>query len=509
VEKIVGDYIKEQDKKKKDDEKKKKDEEEKKKADEGVRVGSDLSVKASFKDGLFLWFNTPNDDFSMHVGAWFQLDNVFWNQSPDLRTKPGARPVATPGVASGPAAGGIGDLEDGIFFRRVRPFAEGTFWETGEYRLILALENDQFEETGFDEFWVGFKEIPLLGTVRVGHIKNQFGVEADTTASSRAMTFMERSAYSESIELNQNFITGILAINNYCDQRGTYAVTAFRTDQASSSGAFFGDGQWGAQGRVTFLPIYDCEGRHLLHLGLSGGWRDGTNNLANSSFRTVQLRARPELRDDVPAGSPSGAQAVPDSDSTRLIDTGVIAMANDYLMGTELLYIRGPFSFQAEYGFNWVDNAIGIAPVGFKFNPALTSPQDYVFSGGYVQVAYTLTGENRAYDRRMGTLAREYFGKRGPFTNAWAVWDEHHGVNWGLGAWELAARYSYVNLNDGSGSNRIQGGVLNGVSLALNWYLNTNTTLNFDWVYDQRSDVPVGTIPGFTQGLGMRVQFQF
>src|SRR5262249_2488145 len=159
--------------------------------------------------------------------------------------------------------------------------------------------------------------------------------------------------------------------------------------------------------------------------------------------------------------------------------------------------------------FNWIDDAIGIAPIGFKFNPALTSPQNYVFSGGYVQVAYTLTGENRAYDRRIGTLAREYLGKRGPFTNAWLVRGRNGRLNGGLGAWEIAARYSYVNLNDGVGANRIQGGVLNGYTLALNWYLNPNTTLNFDWVYDQRSDVPVGTIPGFTQGFGKRLQFQF
>ena len=47
-------------------------------------------------------------------------------------------------------------------------------------------------------------------------------------------------------------------------------------------------------------------------------------------------------------------------------------------------------------------------------NPALTPPQNYMFNGGYVQVAYTLTGENRAYDKRIGTLAREYFGKQRP-----------------------------------------------------------------------------------------------
>ena len=77
----------------------------------------------------------------------------------------------------------------------------------------------------------------------------------------------------------------------------------FRPDQGASSGAFFGTGQWGWQGRLTGLPLYEEEGRKLLHLGISYGYRNGMNNLATSPFRLMQLRARPELRDDVPAGS--------------------------------------------------------------------------------------------------------------------------------------------------------------------------------------------------------------
>jgi len=351
--------------------------------------------------------------------------------------------------------------------------------------------------------------IPLIGTVRLGHVKNQFGLEADTTSSSRCMTFMERSAYSESIEQNQNFGMGILFIQNYLDQRVTATFMAYRPDQGSTTGVFFGDGQYALQGRLAGLPLYEQEGRHLLHLAVSGGWRNGQNNIANSPFRLTQLRARPELRDDDPAASPAGAQIIPNTNSNRLIDTGPIAERADFLMGTEFLYIRGPFSVQAEYGLHFINGAFGIAPAGLTLNPAITPAQDYVFHGGYVQLAYTLTGENRAYDRRLGTLAREYYGVNGPFTNAWLVRDEDGNLNWGIGAWEIAARYSYVNLNDGNGLNRIQGGVLTGVNLALNWYLNKNMNVMCDWVYNRRSDLPVGTVPGYTSGFGVEVQFQF
>ena len=52
------------------------------------------------------------------------------------------------------------------------------------------------------------------------------GLEGDMTASSRCMTFMERSSYSEAIELNQNFVTGLWLSNNYLDQRVTWEAAA-------------------------------------------------------------------------------------------------------------------------------------------------------------------------------------------------------------------------------------------------------------------------------------------
>jgi phosphate-selective porin OprO/OprP len=512
IEKMIDDRVKEklkeQAEKKKADDEKKKTEEQQKLEIEGYRIGTLMDVTASFNKDGYLWLKTPNQDFTMHIGYWMQYDNVYWTQSPLLRAPQDGRPGPKQGVASGAPLGGIGDLQDGTYFRRIRPFLEGTLWEVGEYRLNLALENTQFSLTGLDEFWVGINQIPGVGTVRLGHVKTPMGLEADMTASSRTMTFLERSSYSEAIELNQNFVTGVWLGNTYLDQRTSYQFAMFRPDQGASSGTFFGDGQWGWQGRLTGLPIYECDGRHLLHCGLSGGFRNGTNDLSVSTDRTFRLRARPELRDDDAAASPGGAQLVPDANSNRMVDTGQIAASRQWLMGMELLYILGPFSVQAEYGFNWIDHAIGIAPVGFTLNPMLTSPQNYFFSGGYVQLAYTLTGENRAYDRAIGTLARDYF-RGGPFTNAWLVRDENGNLNWGIGAWEVAARYSYINLNDGSGLNRIQGGVMNGWTLGLNWYLNSNVKFQFDWVYDQRSAVPVGTFPGATQGFGTRVQLSF
>jgi phosphate-selective porin OprO/OprP len=503
VKSIIDSYYKEKEDKKKaeDAAKKAKDEA------EGYKVGTDLTAKVSWNDFGYLWVTTPNKDFTMHPGFWMQWDNVWWGQTPSLRTPPGARPGNKQGVASGIAANGIGNLEDGTYFRRIRPFVEGTLWENIEYRLILALENDQFSTSGLDEFWAGINNIPFIGTVRFGHVKTPMGFEGDMTASSRCMTFMERSSYSEAIEGNENFVTGVWVSNNYLDQHSTFTWAFFRQDQGASSGAQFGDGQYGAQGRLTALPYYDADGRCFLHLGLSGGWRNGTSNNATSNQRVFQLRARPELRDDDPAAS--GGQALNDVNDNRMVDTGPIAAERQWLIGLEFLQVFGPFSIQAEYGWTWIEDAVGIAPAGFAFNPKLTSPQNYVFSGGYVQLAYTLTGEARGYDKKYGTLNREYFGGKGVYNNAWLVWDENCGMNWNLGAWEIAARYSYLNLNDGAGLNRIQGGTMDGYTLGLNWYLNNNIKWQFDYVYDHRYALPVGTFGGYTSGFGTRLQVSF
>ena len=215
------------------------------------------------------------------------------------------------------------------------------------------------------------------------------------------------------------------------------------------------------------------------------------------------------MRDDDAAASPSGGQLVPNANSNRMIDTGVIAAPNDWLMGLEFLWINGPFSVQAEYGFNWVSDAIGANPSGLTLTPLFKTAQDYMFSGGYVQMAYTLTGENRAYDKRLGRLNTFYFGREGTYNNAWFVRDDNGAISWNTGAWEIAARYSYVNLNDGVGADRIQGGVMNGLTLGLNWYLNVNLKFQFDYVYDQRADLPAGVNPGTARGFGTRVQFMF
>ena len=58
---------------------------------------------------------------------------------------------------------------DGTFFRRVRIQMDGQAWEVMEFNLEYALEQVQQSVPNLDEFWVGIKSLPIIGTLRRPH----------------------------------------------------------------------------------------------------------------------------------------------------------------------------------------------------------------------------------------------------------------------------------------------------------------------------------------------------
>jgi phosphate-selective porin len=325
---IVDEYLKKKDEeKKKADEEKKKADEEKKKA-EWYEVGSVLTMSARWNIENGVRLETPNKDFAMHFGFRFQDDWVWWTQTDTLR-----------------APNQLGDLQDGTFFRRIRPSWDGQAWEVVEWNCELALEQVRQSLITLDEVWVGVTKIPYIGTVRVGHQKVPQGFEGDMVSSSKAMQFLERAAYTDAFY--ENFAPGLWTGNSVLDQRVTWAGMVYRPelDLHDNNGADFGDGHYAYTGRLTGLPIWDCDGRHLLHLGLSGTWRRAEKadpGLGGATF--VRFRARPEMRDAI---GDFGTAPLP-GDPTRMVDTGNFIANSTTVIGTEMLYILGPFSVQAE-----------------------------------------------------------------------------------------------------------------------------------------------------------------
>jgi phosphate-selective porin OprO/OprP len=114
------------------------------------------------------------------------------------------------------------------------------------------------------------------------------------------------------------------------------------------------------------------------------------------------------------------------------------------------------------------------------------------FWGFYVYGSYFLTGEHRPYDRSKGIF------KRVTPTSAF------HFTGGGWGALETAFRFSYVDLN----SQGIQGGKEIDLTAGINWYLNSNTRIMFNYVHARVMDRDAPPIDGGNANI-FQVRFQF
>jgi phosphate-selective porin OprO/OprP len=236
-------------------------------------------------------------------------------------------------------------------------------------------------------------------------------------------------------------------------ERMTWGVGVFRG--GSDNGEISkGDGEWAATARVTGLPSYSEDGKEYVHLGLSLSLRNPTDD-------TQTISSKPEAN-----LAPAYVSATVAADDIGLV-------------GAEAGWTHGPFTLSGEYTLAHVD-----APSG------ATSEPD--FDGYYVQASYVLTGESRAYQKTTGA-----FGAVRPAENAF-------GKEGGNGAWEVAARYSAIDLRD----DGTDGGELTDVTLGLNWYLNSNTRVMMDYILADL-DPTAGAADGTTGILQFRVQFHY
>lgn len=112
---------------------------------------------------------------------------------------------------------------------------------------------------------------------------------------------------------------------------------------------------------------------------------------------------------------------------------------------------------------------------------------------------YFLTGENRGYDRRVGRFTGVV-----PNENFFAIRDDDGAFNYGLGAWELVYRYSFVDLND----KGINGGMLGEHTLGVNWHLTPTMKMQLNYLLAERN-VPMPAQSGAVQGLGLRLHYDF
>ena len=371
------------------------------------------ALKAFWKDGLRLETNDKN--VQLQLGGRVQVDWAWFDEDDDLVAQKG-------------------NSQDGTEFRRARLNFQGLLYRhlefKTEYDFARRAATGETGGPGFRDVYLGAVDIPVVGNTRVGHFKEPFSLDEMTTDTD--VTFMEKSLASV-FAPSRN--TGFGLYDAVLDQRATWAAGVFRDDGGDNFGYSQEDGKYNVTARLTGLPWYEDEGRHLLHLGVAASHRNPNGN-------SVRFRQRPEA-----------------NLANRYVDTGALGADDVNEIGVEAAVVLGPLSVQGEFMGADVD-----APAGASGS---------FFSGYYVQASYFLTGEFRPYDR-----ARGVFGRLVPK-------DSLFGGKGGGGAWEVAARYSHLDLDD-SGVN---GGTLSDITGGVNWYMNANFRVTLNYIFSQLEDV--------------------
>ena len=308
----------------------------------------------------------------------------------------------------------LGDIQDGVSFRRTRLQAVGSVAEFTNFSVEMDFA--QAGRPSFQDVWGEQTHVPFFGNVRIGQYR--LPLTMDSWTSIRQLWFLERSLPFQAFDPFRR--VGIMAYDKTCDENWAWAYSVYRTGGFRNQP--LGDGRFGTDigdnngisgcGRLTHLLWYDepAEGRYLLHVGGSCNYSLITGGTPTGD--SYESRPIPEFFVGNPEDFPATLTGTP-----PFVDTGRLAADAYQLYNAQVAWQYGPAHFQGEYMFTNV-NQIG--------NP------DVQYDGAYAQFGYFLTGENYTYNRLYGV-----FDKVVPHTEFFGLGRKACFCGWG--AWEVCA----------------------------------------------------------------------
>lgn len=380
--------------------------------------------------------------FSLALRLLGQFDTAYYSQSG------AARELA---AANGP------DLSSGQNFRRAQIGFQGKLF--GDWSYFFNTEfggSNGFESQGrVQSLYIQYDGLRPF-SFRIGAYPPSGGLE-DNTSSSDTL-FLERASPSDML---RNAVGGDgrdAATIAYTGDE-FYAALSYTGSKVADTATF--DEQSALLARISDSLYSDANARIVISASAAYLFKAPDTTQFIGAPRTVTMSAAPEL--------------TVDSNGTKLISTGAI--------DTESLTIWG-----VEAGATWQNFYAQGGYFHYGFERRNSALSDLDFSGWYMQASWVLTGESKGYNTTNAAFTPPK--PRVNFSLAGGGW----------GAWELAARYSDVDLNDNEGVlgapvplNGIRGGEEKIWTVGLNWYPNAVLRFAFDY---QRIDVDrLGTIP--------------
>ncbi len=203
--------------------------------------------------------------------------------------------------------------------------------------------------------------------------------------------------------------------------------------------------------RVTYAPVMTPD--ETVHLGIAGSYRS------------------------VPTGVPVSLSSRSEAFlfARRYVNTGNIRDAESIgRIGVEAAYRNGPLIVQAEYIRAEISRVNGAPSAGFQ--------------GGYIQASYVLNGVNRAYE-----ITPNYNATNAAVFGRVPIRDDQKISNGGFGVFELNARFSAIDLEEGG----VRGGREYDETVGLIWYPDRNVRIISDYVhsYTNPSAAGIGRFP--------------
>jgi len=292
--------------------------------------------------------------------------------------------------------------------------------------------------------------------VRVGQQYMPFGM-AHTTSSSNLM-FMERSAASDLVTTrrwfgaNAGMMMDMFTLNLSLATNGLGKATSFNNSD-----------KYAYLVRATAAPMQGDEG--TLHLGVDYKHRkfNTTNTAGVAQANPLTNGTSTELR-----GRNAGANVV------ALTSAGAGTVKTLSVYALELAGAYNGLTVQAEY-FN--------STVKFTSTDSEKKSKSW-----YVEAGYVLTGEHRTYSQSAGV-----------FKDPKPAGDN--------GAWEVAARYTSVDLT--RKGNALNGGKAKTWTLGANWFVTDQLKLQANYTRTKFSFAPTAIADRKVGGFGLGMQFLF
>ncbi|MDB5654086.1 MAG: hypothetical protein JWQ94_1699 [Tardiphaga sp.] len=324
--------------------------------------------------------------------------------------------------------------QNGVLARRARIGVVGTFAGDWDYSLIYDFGGTPDSASFVENAFVTYKGIKNL-YIDGGYLDVPYTL--DEATSSNNITFIERAS-SQTVATNIASGDNRSAFGFHANGDNWWVGSYFTGPSSTVSHSL--RPQTGATARGVFVPVNNQVGSLIVGADaqflFDTGGAANTNTLASFSDR-IESRIDPA--------------------------TNALLNANSFLTNVKGVQVFsgeaagqiGSFYAQGEYFDYSVQRMSGFS--------------DAHFTGGYAQASYVLTGEKRKYN---------------PVTGSYGSVNPVNPANWqsgNYGAWEIAARYSEMNLND----FLVKGGELKNTTVGLNWYVNTNIRFMFNWIHGQ------------------------